>query len=985
MIMEQHQFPSTGRVANPLAGSSSNEIEFLPSDSAAPTGGTTLLSSSSAAVGSAGTTPSGVPNPISGGVPNPIMGSSPSSAVNYSNKTLTQVAPNPMDSKKASSDSRTAPFTSTTPMTSLVPSPLASPSASPPYQPEEEEQTNNGDDDDDDDDEEMEMRQDGTSCDEPPKKEQRRRSNSIKWAIGEQQHKQTNNDTTNPQESFEPVNFGDYRDNSPRKDSIGSWASHDTSSTSQSPTPLSPADHLHMGVVDPTVSGTGADNGALSASAATAGVSNLSLGFDAAASSDDAAIGTSTAIKEASTAAAPVVDKRQKRLERNRESARASRRRRKQYLEELEYNVHNLNTKMDSGRVLHALEGVKVVAGMRKSKVLKTLELLNGTTAGGGGGSGDVDMNDTSRGRRSIVATKSSSGVKHNVVPKISAPRPQHQQQWVSLQESLRSANITLTTSLSRTQPSFQVVNTFFQQQLKSLILTHKQPITSATPNPAAAALSASGSPILGPLLPSLTPFLLWLTLQNDDFFRGGRAQSERLSAARIGERLLHGGLYRVTPSTTAVGGKQSDNKGGGGGGRVLWPLLCHEIGLSYDQEDKIRTAQRLVLQNVNLWVHRHTARSTSNVIHSVHDVIGGMMELTRQNDEIEDVVPQHEAVGLKSEDESEESLMSILTEEQRMKFLGWALKNQERLKRCAERNVGKNVDEVGELEVSKERHVAANMYIIDHKLGKIKQRVPPVAGKYVNPPKMKKLGRRPCFESLGGYEKDNNDGETSTKNMSRNDSTGSLKRSLDDMTIGGTSSGSDTNLAAMTPEAAQAAGHAAASILLQDVLPIIPAPSVQYHHPQHHPQHFEPEPVMSAMPAPVMSASFPPQPQQQHLSAASSTYDDIPMPTPVSVLLQTPDDFLTPSDGEVNDMIGGVDPTASIDPIPFVPEPVASSSMVSRHQSAPEFGQYLSNPSNQIGMVPVPEGENEDDFGILDDLPMDADDWLIGDDTLEF
>lgn len=86
----------------------------------------------------------------------------------------------------------------------------------------------------------------------------------------------------------------------------------------------------------------------------------------------------------------------------------------------------------------------------------------------------------------------------------------------------------------------------------------------------------------------------------------------------------------------------------------------------------------------------------------------------------------------------------------------------------------------------------------------------------------------------------------------------------------------------------------------------------------------------------------------------------------------------------------GGVDPTATIDPIPFVPEPVASSSisMVSRHQSAPEFGQYLSSttPSAPVGMVPVPEGENEDDFnGILDDLPMDTDDWLIGDDTLEF
>eukprot|EP00577_Skeletonema_sp_RCC1716_P003424 CAMPEP_0113428116 /NCGR_PEP_ID=MMETSP0013_2-20120614/31690_1 /TAXON_ID=2843 ORGANISM="Skeletonema costatum, Strain 1716" /NCGR_SAMPLE_ID=MMETSP0013_2 /ASSEMBLY_ACC=CAM_ASM_000158 /LENGTH=976 /DNA_ID=CAMNT_0000316641 /DNA_START=1 /DNA_END=2931 /DNA_ORIENTATION=+ /assembly_acc=CAM_ASM_000158 len=974
MIMEQHQF-SSSRVANPLAASSSNEIDFA-ADSA---------KGSSAVGGAAGTTtPLGVPNPISGGVPNPIMDASPSTAaVNYNNTTTTTTtAPFPMVSKEASAPP-TAPFTSTTPMTSLVPSPLASPSASPSHQ--------------QDNDDDMETMRD-TSCDEPPKKEQRRqRSNTIQWAIGD-----TDNNSKQ-QESFEPVNFGDYRDKSPRKDSVGSWAScasHDTSSTTQSPTPLSPADHLlhDVGVVDP-VSVVGTSSTSATAATAAAGGPAFPLGF--AASSDAATTSTTctttVANKQASSSAVPIVDKRQKRLERNRESARASRRRRKQYLEELESNVHNLSTDMDSGRMLHALEGVKVVAGMRKGKVLKILELLNGTTASDVGG--DIDMNDASRGGRSIIATKTSSGVKHNVIPKTTVPLPpttqQQPQQPQSLQGLLQHTNTSLTTSLSRTQPSFQVVNTFFQQQLKSLILTHKQPITSATPNPAAAALSTSGSPILGPLLPSLTPFLLWLTLQNDDFFRGGRAQSERLSAARIGERLLHGGLYRVTPSTTGNKSAQHNDNKGGGGGRVLWPLLCHEIGLSYDQEDKIRTAQRLVLQNVDLWVHRHTARATSNVIQSVHDIIGGMMELTQQKYEIENGTAQNEAAGLKTDDDADESLMSILTEEQRVKFLGWALKNQERMKRCAERNVGKNVAEVGELGVSKERHVAANMYIIDHKLGKVKQRVPPVAGKYVNPSQLKKLGRRPCFESLGGYDKDNNDVETSTKKMSRNDSAGSLlKRSLDDMSLGGTSSGLDTNVTAVTPEAAQAAGHAAASVFLKDVLPIIPAPPIQYQHPQQlqeqsHAQHFEPESVMSAMPASVMSASFPSQPQQQHLNAASSTFDDIPMPTPVSVLLQTPDDFLNPSDGGVNDndMMGGVDPTAAIDPIPFVPEPVASSSisMMSRHQSAPEFGQYLGSPTAPIGMVPVPEGEDEDDFGILDDLPMDADDWLIGDDTLEF
>jgi hypothetical protein len=31
---------------------------------------------------------------------------------------------------------------------------------------------------------------------------------------------------------------------------------------------------------------------------------------------------------------------------------------------------------------------------------------------------------------------------------------------------------------------------------------------------------------------------MMWLTLQTDTYYRGGRAASERLSAARIGERV---------------------------------------------------------------------------------------------------------------------------------------------------------------------------------------------------------------------------------------------------------------------------------------------------------------------------------------------------------------------------------------------------------------------------------------------------------------
>ena len=61
---------------------------------------------------------------------------------------------------------------------------------------------------------------------------------------------------------------------------------------------------------------------------------------------------------------------------------------------------------------------------------------------------------------------------------------------------------------LGRTSAEMMLVNTFKYQQLKSFAL------------------------------PAHSKFVLWLTLQNDQYFRGGRAASERLSAARIGERV---------------------------------------------------------------------------------------------------------------------------------------------------------------------------------------------------------------------------------------------------------------------------------------------------------------------------------------------------------------------------------------------------------------------------------------------------------------
>ena len=130
----------------------------------------------------------------------------------------------------------------------------------------------------------------------------------------------------------------------------------------------------------------------------------------------------------------PGKDRRQKRLERNRESARLSRRRRKQYLEILETKVTELSDEMDKGRREHV------------SQALTAIQLKR--------------------------------------------------------QDGFFAPNV------ARACAELRLAATFRSQQMQSLCT------------------------------PPSTKFILWLTLQNDVYFRGGRAASERLSAARIGERV---------------------------------------------------------------------------------------------------------------------------------------------------------------------------------------------------------------------------------------------------------------------------------------------------------------------------------------------------------------------------------------------------------------------------------------------------------------
>ena len=79
-----------------------------------------------------------------------------------------------------------------------------------------------------------------------------------------------------------------------------------------------------------------------------------------------------------------------------------------------------------------------------------------------------------------------------------------------------------------------------------------------------------------------------------------------------------------------------------------MWPLFCNEIGLSYDQEERVRSLQKQILSASESWLNRHTATSSEFVMHSAHDATVGSSELSQSRNQ---------------------RVMNILTPEQKVNF----------------------------------------------------------------------------------------------------------------------------------------------------------------------------------------------------------------------------------------------------------------------------------------------------------------------------
>jgi len=233
-----------------------------------------------------------------------------------------------------------------------------------------------------------------------------------------------------------------------------------------------------------------------------------------------------------------------------------------------------------------------------------------------------------------------------------------------------------------------------------------------------------------------------------------------------------------------------------------MWPLFCNEIGLSYDQEEKVRTFQRQLLQDPNSWLDRHSGFAIKKLVAATHDAV--------------------QALTLRA-GQRERGTASILTPEQRSKLLSWSSQNRDRMSRSTASVPPSYMSPlVQHREPSPHYHISANLYIVADRLNKVLETVPRAAP-LVTGKRFKKLSRRPCFESLSSCDE---------KPMHRENSCGSLKRNASEMSMDmdAESEGDENSKPPATPPICPVDAEAKAAPtlhealgFLQDLLP--PAP----------------------------------------------------------------------------------------------------------------------------------------------------------------
>jgi hypothetical protein len=275
-----------------------------------------------------------------------------------------------------------------------------------------------------------------------------------------------------------------------------------------------------------------------------------------------------------------------------------------------------------------------------------------------------------------------------------------------------------------------------------------------------------------------------------------------------------------------------------------MWPLFCNEIGLSYDQEEKVRNYQKTLLADKESWLERHTAFAAAETLKAKHEALQAVSFRLGHRERTTDIT---------------------LSAEQRGKLGSFVGKHRAAL---AARLSTDPQPYFGDYQPNKDQHVSNNLYILHHRLRSIMQTIQPAAP-LLTGSVVKKLSRRPSFESLGviGDKKENDEHELSREHSYA--SSGSLKRSLSEMSMDGEER---PHVQSISPQDAEATVLPYVDSVMAHLKPIMPTPKPAP------PVHFKaPKPPRPVASAPVLfypSAEFLAQSVTPTPVAVASVYD---------------------------------------------------------------------------------------------------------------
>jgi len=295
-----------------------------------------------------------------------------------------------------------------------------------------------------------------------------------------------------------------------------------------------------------------------------------------------------------------------------------------------------------------------------------------------------------------------------------------------------------------------------------------------------------------------------------------------------------------------------------------MWPLFCNEVGLSYDQEEKVRALQRTLLQSEESWLERHTARASDLAMASVHDGTQAVSVRLRQR---------------------ERTMLDVLTPAQKIKFLQWSENNRAKLNKVMEAKTKTHMATTtnpfvdARFKIDKNQHTAANLYVLNFRLQKMLQRFPPAAP-LVTGLTLKKLSRRPSFESLGRspMDKEGRNGDGLLSRDTSFASSGSLKRSASVMSM----DSERPQLLQISPDDAEETCKPSVDKVLGHVKEIIPpTPPPQYSSPPEYacpPEYnMSQDDQRNMSPTEVASAPYQPSYQPPYMQPSAAKKQHLP------------------------------------------------------------------------------------------------------------